>query len=109
MATPSTSLTKPPVAKQPMPAVWVGPQATTDTTTPQGPAQGGPEVPGTPNTSPSTAATDGLYKAVQQLAPPAQGWLEIPAPEGDNIGLGERTPPPEMPIKVLGRLVRGVY
>ena len=90
----------------------VGPTPTTSLTGPttaQGPAQGGPEVPGTPNTSPSTAATDGLYKAVQSLTPPALGWTEIAGPEGGNPALGDRTPPIGPAVKVLGRLVRGVY
>lgn len=75
----------------------------------QGPAQGGPETPGDPNSSPSTAATDGFYKAVQELNAPASGWSELDAPGGMDPMLGTRTAPGEPAVKVLGKLVRGVY
>lgn len=84
--------------------------ATTDTRKrSQGPAQGGDEVVGAPNTSPSTAAIDGFYRAVQQLNPPSPGWSEISAPGADNSQLGTRTVPAEPPLRVLGKLVRGAY
>lgn len=75
----------------------------------QGPAMGGPEVPGTPNSSPSTAAVDGFYKAAQEMNPPSPGWAEIDAPGAMNPDLGTRTAPGETPMRVLGKLVRGVY
>lgn len=98
--------TKPTYTRQPLPAMR---PMTNTANVPQGPAQGGPEVPGTPNTSPSTAAVDGLYKAVQQIAPNPTGWAEVPGPESTLPMLGERVPPSDPSVKVLGRLVRGVY
>jgi hypothetical protein len=75
----------------------------------QGPAMGGPEEPGAPNSSPSTAAVDGFWQAAQQMNPPAPGWGEISAPDGIDPSLGSRTPPMGSSMKVLGKLVRGVY
>lgn len=75
----------------------------------QGPAMGGEEVPGTPNSSPSTAATDGFYQAAQALGDPAPGWNEISAPEAPIPSLGQRTAPQEPAVRVLGKLMRGVY
>lgn len=74
----------------------------------QGPAQGGPEDPGTPNTSPSTFATDGFYRAMQSLRAPSPGWTDVDAPEGLESTLGTRTVP-NPAVRVLGKLVRGVY
>lgn len=77
----------------------------------QGPIGGGPEQPGTPNTSPSTLSTaqNGLIKAVQDLSGPEPGWAHIPAPGGQAQQLGQRLDPVEPAQRTLGRLVRGVY
>lgn len=75
----------------------------------EGPASGGPEEPGTPDTSPSTLSEGGLVRAVQKLQPPNPGWSEIPAPETMNPGLGSRMGGEGTPMKVLKQLVRGVY
>lgn len=74
-----------------------------------GPAMGGDEVPGAPNSSPSTAAIDGFYRAAQEMRAPAPGWNEISAPDAPIPVLGDRTPPQEPAMRVLGKLVRGVY
>lgn len=76
----------------------------------QGPVQGGPETPGTPNSSPSTLsmAQQGLIKAVQDLSGPDASWASQSAPQG-MPNLGSRLDPPDTAERVLGKLVRGVY